>query len=386
MVQTNSRVNGFGLRISERSLRSICEKEHQMADQDMLHVYVGCYTTDEGSDDQTPGILLAGFDPAAGRFAVEASWPAPDASYLAMSADGGVLYAVAEGEKGAVSAFAVDASGHLRHLGTQPTEGAEPCHLSVHPGGTHLLTANYGSGSVAVHPLLPDGGIGAISHLEQHEGSGPDPDRQAGPHAHMATADPSGAVLSVDLGTDSVIASRLDPATGRLTTLATSELPPGSGPRHLVFHPTAPYAYVANELSGTVIVCSYVEPSGALALVAEYDAVPADAAGGTGARNYPGEILISADGRHLYVSNRGDESITLFTVARDGARLEPAGRWSCGGSWPRDLALSPDGGFLFCANQRSGSVTVFRVDQGSGALTACPAVLTVHSPARVLPR
>lgn len=358
-----------------------------MAAPDMLHVYVGCYTTDEGSDEATPGIRLAYFDPAAEQFTVEASWPAPDASYLAMSPDGVVLYAVDEGGRGAVSSFVVEATGHLHRFGSRTTEGAEPCHLMVHPGGTHLLTANYGSGSVAVHPLLPDGGIGAISDLVQHAGSGPDPDRQTGPHAHMVATDPSGAVvLAVDLGADAVYSSRLDPVDGRLTGIAASPMPPGSGPRHLVFHPTQPFVYVANELSGTVAVCAYQGSTGALTLLAQYATAPGEGADGTARPNYPGEILISADGRHVYVSNRGDESIAAFAVAEDGARLEPAGRWSCGGSWPRDLTLSPDGRFLFCANQRSGSVTVFRVDPATGALSPSPAQLAAHSPARVLVR
>jgi 6-phosphogluconolactonase len=397
MVQTNCRVNASGSRIGKQGVcgtpvfqtrdnlaRQHSNKEQHMADLDTLQVYVGCYTSGDALSGPGHGIVLGRFDPAGRRMSVEAAWAVPDASYTALAPDGRTLYAVSEGVEGRVSAFAVEASGRLRQLSTQPTGGAEPCHLMVHPSGRYLLTANYGSGSVAVHPILPDGGLGEPTGLVRHSGSGPDPDRQASAHAHMVSSDPAGeTVLAVDLGADCVFGYRLDLASGQLIELSTSRMRPGSGPRHLAFHPTSPHAYLVNELTGTVSVYSYAPASGVLTELAEYDTAPA----GGEVRNYPGGIVISPDGRYVYVSNRGDESIAAFAVTEGGARLEPAGRWSSGGSWPRHITLSSDGRFLFCANQRSDSVTVFAVDPTVGALTPVPAAtLATPSPAHILLR
>ncbi len=352
-----------------------------MAETDTLTLFIGCYTGGPGQDGPGHGVVVARFAPDTLAFETVGGEPVPDASYSVLAPSGGLLYAVREQAEGQVTAFAFgDDPAGLRQLGSRPSGGGEPCHLSTDPAGRYLLTANYGSGSVAVHPILPDGSLGELTDLVTHTGCGPETARQAGPHAHMVLPDPTGeSVLAVDLGTDSVYAYTLDAEAGRLTLLARNRLRSGSGPRHLVFHPSGEFVYLANELDDTVSVLSYERGSGLLKELANY---PAAASQGT-TRNYPGGIVLSPDARHVYVSNRGDDSITAFAVVDGGTALQPAGRWACGGSWPRHLALTPDGRVLFCANQRSGAVAVFRVDPADGALSATGAAFAVDQSAHV---
>jgi len=350
---------------------------------DRVRLFIGRYTQDDPSPHPAPGITVAEFDPQALTIEAIGGADLPEASFLALGPAGDVLYAVQEDEHdGQVAAFSIDArSSALTFLGKQSTHGGFPCHILVEPGGSYLLAANYGTGNVSVNPIEADGSLGASSDVSQHKGSGPNVDRQAGPHAHMVVAAPDGqVVLAVDLGTDSVYAYSLDALSGRLTLIAQNRMRPGSGPRHLVFHPSGEHFYLANELGNTVTVCAYDAATGSAKELAEIPAVP-DPEGG---ENAPGGILLSADGRFVYVSNRGDESISVFAVRDGGSRLEPAGRWSCEGSWPRDIAFSPDGRFLFVANQRSHSVAVLRVDQTTGALSATGLSYPVHSVAHTL--
>ncbi|MBS2963785.1 lactonase family protein [Actinocrinis puniceicyclus] len=335
---------------------------------DRVRLFIGRYTEGDTSPQPAPGITVAEFDPE--RLTIEPLGGAqlPEASFLALNPSGGVLYAVQEDETdGRAAAFSIDAgTSALTFLGKQPTHGGLPCHLLVEPGGSHLLTANYAAGSVAVHPIRPDGALGPSSDVSQHVGSGPRRDRQAGPHAHMTAAAPGGEVLlAVDLGTDSIYAYTLDGLSGRLTLITQNRLRPGSGPRHLVFHPSGEYFYLANELGNSVSVCAYDPGTAAVKELAE---LPAVGEGGAG-QNAPAGIVLSADARFAYLSNRGDDSITVFEVCDGGARLRPVGRHPCGGSRPRHIVFSPDGRFLFVANQQSNDIAVLRLDPESGALS-----------------
>ncbi|NGO69262.1 lactonase family protein, partial [Streptomyces boncukensis] len=289
-------------------------------------------------------------------------------TFLAPSPSGEVLYALDNATStGQVRAFARGAGGALTELGSaQSTGGLNVTHLSVHPSGRHLLSANYGAGSVAVHPVRDDGSLGARTALVQHHGSGPDPDRQEGPHAHQMLTDPEGRyVFAVDLGTDTVYTYRLDADSGALDPVAEETSEPGAGPRHMVFHPTAPYAYVANELDSTVSVCAYDRESGRLTRGESLPTVPRD----PGTRNYPAEVTISEDGRFVYLSNRGEDSVARFAVGDGGGSLRLLDTVPCGGSWPRHISLSPSGGLLFSANQYGRTVGVFTVHPDTGALT-----------------
>ncbi|MYS24073.1 6-phosphogluconolactonase, cycloisomerase 2 family, partial [Streptomyces sp. DvalAA-14] len=344
-------------------------------------LHLGTYTTQGGGT----GVGLAQYDPRTGRITGAGTLTGvANPSFLARSASGGHLYAVDEQASGAVTAVSIDAAGRLKVLGAQPTGGSGPCHLSVHAGGGHVLSANYDSGSLAVHPLAPDGSLLPRTDLVRHTGSGPDPDRQDGPHAHMVRSDPGGAyVLAVDLGTDTVYTYRLDETTGKLTSLSQARVAPGSGPRHLAFHPSAAFAYLANELGDSVVVCGYDPATGAVTPGRPQPTVPAGSPATE--RNYPAEVVVSADGAFVYVSNRGHDSIARFAVADGGATLRLLDATPTGGAYPRHIAFDPTGMLLFAANQNSDTVTVFHVDPASGELTSGGTPFSTPMPVCVLP-
>ncbi|MGV9405651.1 lactonase family protein [Streptomyces sp. NPDC003667] len=320
-------------------------------------LYLGTYTSAEGGG---AGIGLAEYDPATGRITGRGTLTGvPDPSYLAVHPDGRTLYAVDERQDGAVSAVRL---ADRKVLGARGTGGAAPCHLSVHPGGRWLLSANYQSGSVAVHPIDASGALGERTAVVTHSSPAPGPGQQ-GPHAHQfVTAPDGGHVLAVDLGTDTVYSYRLDERRGTLTEVARARARPGAGPRHLTFHPGGRHAYLANEVDDTVAVCAYDPPTGRLTIG---DPQPSGSSGGT---NYPAQFLVTADGSYAFLANRGHNSIARYAVEDSGARLRLLGTVPVAGDFPRQIALSPDGRLLFAANQRSGTVTVFHVDPEGGGL------------------
>ncbi|MDX3527505.1 lactonase family protein [Streptomyces sp. ID05-39B] len=320
-------------------------------------LYLGTYTSVEGGGE---GIGVAAYDPVSGRTTGSGTITGvPDPSYLAVHPDGRTLYAVQERERGAVTAVR---TSDRKVLGSRATGGAHTCQLSVHPGGRWLLSADYGSGTVAVHPIDASGALGERTALVAHSRPAPGPG-QEGPHAHQIVTTPDGGhVLAVDLGTDTVYSYRLDQRAGTLTEVARAHTRPGAGPRHLTFHPGGRYAYLAGEVDDTVSVCSYDPSSGRLTIGRPQS---------TGAKadtNYPAQFAVTPDGAYAFLANRGDDTIARYAVEADGARLRLLGTVPSGGEFPRQLALSPDGGLLFTANQRSGTVGVFHVDGRDGAL------------------
>ncbi|SEF15908.1 lactonase family protein [Jiangella alba] len=293
--------------------------------------------------------------------------------YLALSDDGRVLYAIHEVDDGAVSAWAVG-DGAPRPLGEpRPTGGNGPCHLSVHPSGRYLLTADYGSGSLSVHPIGADGSLGDATHVVRHEGSGPDPDRQDGPHAHMIVTDTErGHVLAADLGTDTVYRYVLDDATGRLSLADEIAVAPGAGPRHLVIR--GRYAYVVTELASTVTVVDLTTAE----VVADVSTHVDDGRG----PSYPSAIRLGADGRFLYVANRFVDDIAVLSV--DGPDVALVANVPCGGGHPRDLELDPSGEYLYVANQFTDQLASFRIDRQTGRPEPTGDVLSTPSPASIL--
>ncbi|PGH47392.1 lactonase family protein [Streptomyces sp. Ru87] len=325
-------------------------------------LYLGTYTSEAGGG---TGIGLGSYDPADGSVTLSGTLTGVDnPSFLAVSPSGGHLYAVNEQADGGVTAVAVAEDGSLTVLGTRSTGGQAPCHLSVHPGGRHLLSANYSSGSVAVHPIDENGALGERTDLVEHTSPPPGPGQQ-GAHAHQILTTPDGGhVLAVDLGTDSVYTYRLDTGAGTLEEVSVASLPAGAGPRALAFHPSGAYAYLANELNNTIAVCAYAPETGEVT-----PGTPQPTGTAEGVASYPAQPLVTPDGAHVYLSNRGDNSISRFAVGEGGATLTLLDTVPVGGDWPRHIALSPDGGLLFASNQRSDNLTVFTVDPGSGALT-----------------
>ncbi|MGI5460472.1 lactonase family protein [Streptomyces sp. CA-249302] len=320
-------------------------------------LHLGTYTTVEGGG---TGIGLATYDTESGGITSTGTLTGiANPSYLALHPDARTLYAVDEQDDGAVTAVRL---ADRKVLGSRGTGGAGPCHLSVHPSGRWLLSANYTSGSVAVHPIDGKGALGERTDVVTHSSPAPGPGQQ-GPHAHQFITSPDGGhVLAVDLGTDTVYTYRLDERRGTLTEVARAQTRAGAGPRHLTFHPGGRHAYLANEVDDTVAVCGYDPSSGRLTI-----GEPQSTGSGPGT-NYPAQILVTADGAYAYLANRGDNSLARYAVEADGARLRLLDTVPVAGDFPRQIAFSPDGTLLFAANQKSGTVSVFHVDGESGEL------------------
>ncbi|MEU5001218.1 lactonase family protein [Streptomyces sp. NPDC021622] len=315
-------------------------------------LFLGTYTTKPGGG---TGLGLATYDDATGRITATGTLTGvPDPSYLCLHPSGSTLYAVNEQEQGGVTAVALSPAGP-EVLGSRGTGGAGPCHLSVHPGGRWLLSANYLSGSVAVHPVQPSGALGELTDVVTHSSPPPGPG-QEGPHAHQIVTSPDGGhVLAVDLGTDAVYSYRLDTKAGQLTQVSYAALRPGAGPRHLTFHPSGQFAYVANEVDNTVAVCAYDPTSGRLT-----PGEPQSTGTGEGT-SYPAQLLVTRDGAFAFLANRGHNSLTRYAIEAGGARLRLLDTVPVGGDFPRHIAFSPSQRLLFAANQKSGAVSVFHV-------------------------
>jgi 6-phosphogluconolactonase len=337
-------------------------------------LYVGTYT--EGT--RSEGVYLVRMDRRSGELqrvgAVDAG---PNPSFLALHPNGRVLYAVNELEQyqgrptGAVSACPVErATGALTRLNEQPSEGGAPCYVSVDRTGRVALVANYAGGSVALLPIQPNGALAPAAQVVPHAGKGPTPERQEAPHAHCILSDPSNRfALAADLGADRVFVYRLD-LDGKSLSKVGGEggeavMRPGSGPRHIAFHPTLPLVFVANELDSTVATLRFDSRLGALTVL---DACPTVPVGWTGT-NYPADIHVASNGRTLYVSNRGHNSIAVFSVAESTGVLALEQVVPTEGDWPRNFSLASSGRWLLVANQRSDSIVVFGRDPASGRLT-----------------
>ncbi|MER8047944.1 lactonase family protein [Streptomyces sp. NPDC094032] len=328
-----------------------------MGDTRRTRAYIGSFTSAGGR-----GVLVAEVEPESGALRlVGASDAVADPSFLALGPGGEVLYAVSETAEGAAAAFDVTAP-EPRLLGAPVSvDGSGPTHLAVAAG--HVLTANYTSGSVSVLPLAADGSPKPVTGVVRHEGSGPVEGRQKGPHAHQVLPDPSGRwVLAVDLGTDSVVIGALDAGTGVLRPHGTTALRPGTGPRHLAFHPDGAHAYVLNELEPTVTVCRWDAGAGVLEPLGESPVVPADATGD----RYPSEVVVAPDGRFLWAAVRGHDTLAVLALDASGEEARLVASVPCGGHWPRDLTLDPSGRHLYAANERSGDVTWFTVAPETG--------------------
>ncbi|MBM9507509.1 lactonase family protein [Actinacidiphila acididurans] len=324
------------------------------------HAYIGSFTTEGGR-----GLTTAAVDPNSGALtALGDTAEVPNPSFLALSQDERTLYAVSETEpEGAAAAFSLADPAAPRLLGAPvAVGGGATTHLSVYQG--HLLTANYAApGSISVVSIGADGALGELRSVLEHEGDGPNRERQEAPHAHAVLPDPAGRrVLTVDLGTDSVRVCELLADSGELEIDRELGLRSGIGPRHMTFHPAGTHAYVMNELDSIVTVCRWDAEKGSLRALAETRVLPE----GTEGENYPSELVVSPDGRFAWAANRGHNSIAVLTLDESGERLELADTVSCGGDWPRHLTLDPSGTRLYAANQRSGDVTWFEVDPATG--------------------
>ncbi len=370
-----------GLVACARGSHSLESRGETQPDDALL--YVGTYT--EGT--RSEGIYLLRMDRRSGKLhrvgSVDAS---ANPSFLALHPNGRVLYAVNEVEThtgrptGAVSAFAIASNtGALTRLNEQPSEGGAPCFVSVDRSGRVVLVANYAAGSVALLPIQTDGALAPATKVVQHTGTGPNAKRQGAAHAHCILPDPSNRfALAADLGADRVFVSRLDLDDKSLRHIEGGDavMRPGAGPRHIVYHPTLPLVFVANELDSTVATLRLDAERGVLSLLDSHSTIPS----GWSGTNYPADIHVAPSGRTLYVSNRGHNSIAVFSLAESTAALTLDQVVSTEGDWPRNFSLDPTGRWLLVANQRSDSVIVFARDAKTGRLTPTRERITLPSP------
>jgi 6-phosphogluconolactonase len=345
-------------------------------------LFVGTYTEKESK-----GIYAYRFDAASFELtplgvAAETTNP----SFLAIDPSHRFLYAVNEVQNfkgagsGAVSAFAIDSlTRKLSLLNQVPSRGADPCYIAFDHTGKYALVANYTGGSVAVFPVQPDGTVGEPSAFVQHRGSSVNKERQEGPHAHWIETTPDNRfAIAVDLGLDELLVYRFDASKGSLTPNdpPSTNLDPGAGPRHLAFHPNGKFAYVVNELQSTITAFSYDPSQGALKKRKTVSTLPK---GFTGS-NDTAEIKVHPNGKFLFASNRGHDSIAVFSIDSHSGALTLVDHFPTQGKTPRNFEIDPTGTLLFAANQDTNNIVVFRIDPNNGRLTPTGQTLHVPSP------
>jgi 6-phosphogluconolactonase len=351
-------------------------------------MFIGTYTRDGRSH----GIYSLRLDPATGALTAPAlAAEAQNPTFLALHPDRRHLYACGElrGTKekplGGVSAFAIDAAaGTLAFLNQQPTGAGATTHVAVDATGRMVMAANYGAGYVCALPIDATGRLGERSAYVELTGPlGPNQPGQDKPHAHSVTVSPDNSfVFACALGLDRVYGFRLDPAKAAFAPASPpfAATPAGVGPRHSKFSADGRFFYVADELGGSVCVFAYDATHGALTLQQTISSLPADFRG----ENTTAEIRLSRDGRFIYVSNRGPDSLAVFARDPAAGTLTLVEIVPCGGKYPRNFALSPDGRWLVCANRDTDNLVVFRVDPATGRLTLTAPSATIPQPVCVL--
>jgi 6-phosphogluconolactonase (cycloisomerase 2 family) len=333
-----------------------------------MYAYVGSFTTADRKA-RGDGIHVYRVDPATGGWThVQHVGNLVNPSYLALSHDQRVLYSV-HGDSDFASAFALDPkTGEAKPLGRAATGGKNGVREALDPSGKYLVVANYSSGSVAVLPIGPDGALKDQHQLVQLPGEpGPHKVEQQSSHPHDIVFDPSGRfVLVPDKGLDRVFVFRFDGATGKLTPTEQGSVQsrPVAGPRHLAFHPKLPIVWVLNELNSTIATYRFDPQSGSLKPLQVITTLPTDFTGYSTAA----EIAATPDGRFVYSSNRGHDSVAMFSSNAEGL-LSPVGWQSTQGAGPRFIGLDPAGHFLNAANEQGDNVVTFKVDTASGKLT-----------------
>ncbi|HEX8984572.1 MAG TPA: lactonase family protein [Bryobacteraceae bacterium] len=335
-------------------------------------MYVGTYT---GPDSK--GIYLYRFQPATGEMtSLGLAGEAANPSFLAFHPSGDFLYSVDEDGKGMVSAFKVDRkTGKLTRLNSVSSHGSAPCALEVDATGRNLLVANYEDGVVALMPIRSDGSLEEAAVVDHHKGSSVRKENQSGPHAHSTNFAPGNRfALVADLGMDRVFVYRFDAAKHTLTPneAGFGILPPGSGPRHVIFHPNGKLVYVVSENTSTVTTFAWDGAAGTLKALETISGQPKD----WSAKTDGAEIQVHPSAKFVYSSNRADSNnISTFRVTKKGT-LEFAGVTPSGGKSPRYFGLDPTGVWMIAANEGTDNLTLFRVDASTGKLT--PAGKTVH--------
>jgi 6-phosphogluconolactonase len=330
-----------------------------------LFVYFGTHSSGPGI-----GFSLAHFDTDTGaltppQFLLEAVEPA----YFVIAPDGRHLYTCNSGKAATVSAYATEPhTGRLTFLNRADTGGGDTSYLSLDQTGRYALAANYDGGSIAVFELQPDGSFGARTAFVQHTGKGVNPQRQSHAFAHSIITDPDNKfALAADLGLDKLFVYRFDARDGSLQTNDPPfvSVQPGAGARHVKFHPNGKWVYLITEMGSTIYAYNWDAARGALAEFQTISTLPADFHGSSACS----ELLVHPNGKFLYGSNRGHDSLAVFAVDPANGRLTPVQTISSGGKTPRCFAIDPTGRWIVCANHDSNNVVVFRIDETTGRLT-----------------
>jgi 6-phosphogluconolactonase len=344
-------------------------------EQTTYFVYVGTYSK---------GIYGYRFDAATGNLdAMGTVGELVNPSFLTTDRHYRFLYAVSEVEgnvNGGVAAFAIDRKkGSLKFLNSTSSSGIAPCHLALDQTGKMLLVANYGTGSVSAFPVEHDGRLGTMSSFMEAHGSSVDRERQEGPHAHevVISADNRFAYVP-DLGLDQIRIYRIEPSHGKLAASepAFAKEDPGSGPRHMAFHPSGKFAYVVSELKSQITAFSHDASTGNLKPVQTVATLPPGYSG----ENAPAEIEVDKAGKFVYASNRGHDSIAVFAIDGSSGTLRQIQIVPAQGKEPRGMQIDPTGHWLFVGNHKSNRCVVFGIDRRTGQLTASGGTVEVPTP------
>ena len=339
-----------------------------------LTVYFGTHTAGPGK-----GFSVSHFNTATGALSspeFELETPAP--AYFVIAPGGRRLYAC--NSTGFVSAYSIDpATAQLKLINQKPSGGGDPSYISLDRTGHYVLVANYDGGNIAVWALAPDGSLGERTAFVQHTGSSVNPQRQSHAFAHSIRVDPTNRfALVADLGLDKLFVYKFNVKDGSLTANDPPfvKAAPGSGPRHVVFHPNGRWVYLITEMGSTIMLFDWDTRRGALSEVQTVSTLPKDFQG----TSVCAEVQVHPSGRFVYASNRGRDSIAVFSVDGQTGRLTPIQDVPSGGKTPRNFEMDPTAHWLLVTNHGSNTAMVFRIDQQTGKLTPVGQPLDVPSP------
>ena len=346
----------------------------------MRRLYIGTYTRKSASK----GIYAAEFDPIDGALILTGDTPSENPSFIATNKAGTRLYTVNESPGGAgnASAYAVETgTGALSFLGMVSAHGVSPCFIGLDASERFAILTNYSSGTIALYPLDDNGALTEASSVITHEGASAHPKRQTRPYAHSFILDDEGRVIVADLGMDKLMVYRIDQggASPSLVFEGSGSTPPCSGPRHMVFDAGYKRLYVAGEIASNVTVFAYDSRAGSMEMIQCLSALPEGFDGNSTAA----DIHLSPDGRYLYTSNRGHDSIAVFSVDPDSGKLAFINTCPSGGKTPRNFVIDPSGRWLLAANQDTGNICVFSRDAKTGTLEKASEI-SVPTPVMIL--
>jgi 6-phosphogluconolactonase len=345
-----------------------------------MHVYVGAYT--EPPQGRAKGIGVYEFDTDSGELHLIETVQGPqNPSFLALDSDKRLLSVANEVDEGYVTAFSRDPeTGKLTLVGRESSGGAGPCYVSFDGSGRFALVANYVGGTVAALPVDERGNLQPASSVVAHQGSSVNQERQQEPHPHMIAPSPDGRfVLAADLGTDEIVVYRLS-ESGQLERGNPGAAKPGAGPRHFAFGPDGRRLYVLNELDSTLTVYDFDGERGEMKPRQTVSALPDDFEG----ESWCAHVVVSSDGRFVYGSNRGHDSIAIWSIDSDSGEVSLVAHESTQGETPRNFAIDPSGNWLLAANQDSDTIVSFRRDAESGRLTPVGNVAQISSPVTIV--